>query len=60
KLGKDYTKEQAEELLEREVDKINSDLPRFKRIAHTIVREREFEKTTTAKIKRFVDDNKLA
>ena len=43
-----------------EVDKINSDLPRFKRIAHVIVREREFEKTTTAKIKRFVDDNKLA
>ena len=60
KLGKEYTKEQAEELLEAEVDKINSDLPRFKRIAHLIVRDREFEKTTTAKIKRFVEDNKRA
>lgn len=59
RLGKDYTREQAEELLEEEVDKINADLPRFKRIAHIIVREREFEKTTTAKIKRFVADNKL-
>lgn len=59
KLGKDYTPEQAAELLEKEVDKINSDLPRFKRIAHVIVRDREFEKTTTSKIKRFVDDNKL-
>ena len=58
KLGKDYTAEQAAELLESEVDKINSDLPRFKRIAHVIVRDREFEKTTTSKIKRFVDDNK--
>lgn len=60
KLGKGYTKEQAEELLEAEVDKINSDLPRFKGIAHLIVRDREFEKTTTAKIKRFVEDNKRA
>ena len=60
KLGKDYTAEQAAELLESEVDKINSDLPRFKRIAHVIIRDREFEKTTTSKIKRFVDDNKRA
>lgn len=59
-LGKDYTPEQAEALLEKEVDKINSDLPRFKRIAHVILREREFEKTTTAKIKRFVEDNRRA
>lgn len=59
-LGKDYTKEQAEALLEEQVDKINSDLPRFKKIAHVILREREFEKTTTAKIKRFVEDNKRA
>ena len=60
KLGKGYTPEQAAELLESEVDRINSDLPRFKRIAHVIVRDREFEKTTTSKIKRFVDDNKRA
>ncbi len=60
KLGKGYTPEQASALIEAEVDKINRDLPRFKRIAHTIVREREFDKTTSMKIRRFVEDNKRA
>ena len=59
-LGPDYTAEQAEALIEAAVDKINNDLPRFKRIAHVIVREREFDKTTTMKIRRFVEDNKRA
>ena len=60
KLGPDYTPEQAEALIDAEVDKINSDLPRFKRIAHVIVRDRDFDKTTTNKIRRFVEDNKRA
>ena len=60
KLGPDYTPEQAAALIEAEVDKINSDLPRFKRIAHVIVRERDFDKTTTNKIRRFVEDNRRA
>lgn len=60
KLGADFTAEQAEELIDAEVDKINDDLPRFKRIAHVIVREREFDKTTSMKIRRFVEDNKRA
>lgn len=60
KLGPDYTPEQASALIEAEVDKINSDLPRFKRIAHVIVRNRDFDKTTTNKIRRFVEDNKRA
>ena len=60
KFGADYTAEQAEALIEAEVDKINSDLPRFKRIAHVIVRDRDFDKTTTNKIRRFVEDNKRA
>ena len=59
-LGPDYTAEQAEALIDAAVDKINNDLPRFKRIAHVIVREREFDKTTTMKIRRFVEDNKRA
>ncbi|MBQ9272854.1 MAG: AMP-binding protein [Mogibacterium sp.] len=59
-LGADYTPEQAEALIEAKVDKINDDMPRFKRIAHVIVREREFDKTTTLKIRRFVEDNKRA
>ena len=60
KLGPDYTPVQANALIEAEVDKINSDLPRFKRIAHVIVRNRDFDKTTTNKIRRFVEDNKRA
>jgi long-chain acyl-CoA synthetase len=60
KLGAGYTTEQAEALIEAEVDRINDDLPRFKRIAHVIVREREFDKTTSMKIRRFVEDNKRA
>ena len=60
KLGADYTAEQAEALIDAEVDKINDSMPRFKRIAHVIVREREFDKTTTQKIRRFVEDNKRA
>ena len=60
KLGPDYTPDQANALIETEVDKINSDLPRFKRIAHVIVRERPFDKTTSMKIRRFVEDNKRA
>ncbi len=60
KLGADYTAEQAEALIDAEVDKINDSMPRFKRIAHVIVREREFDKTTSMKIRRFVEDNKRA
>ena len=60
KLGADYTPEQAEALLDEAVDKINDSMPRFKRIAHVIIREREFDKTTTQKIRRFVEDNKRA
>ena len=58
KLGEDYTAGQAEALIDAEVDKINDTMPRFKRIAHVIVRDREFDKTTSMKIRRFVEDNK--
>ena len=57
-LGKDATDEQIYELVQREIDKINADLPLFKKIAHIIVRKREFDKTTALKIRRFVEDNK--
>lgn len=60
KLGENYTDEQVEELIDAEVDKINSDHPRFKKIAHVIIRKREFDKTTGLKIRRFVEDNKRA
>ncbi len=47
-------------LIEAEVDRINAKSPRFKKIAHIIIRNREFDKTTSQKIRRFVEDNKRA
>lgn len=58
-LGEGYTKEDVEKLIWSEIDKINENLPFYKRIRKLVVREREFQKTTGKKIKRFVEDNKL-
>ena len=49
---------QVEKLLWAEVDKINDNLPFFKKIKKITVRREEFEKTTGKKIKRFVESNK--
>jgi len=57
-LGENHTDEQVLDLLWKEVDKINEELPFFKRIKKMSIRKRDFEKTTGKKIKRFVDDNK--
>ena len=57
-LGPDFSPEQLHALIDKEVDRINGDLPRFKKIAHIIIRDREFDKTTSMKIRRFVEDNK--
>ncbi len=57
-LGQDHTDEQVLELLWTEIDKINEDLPFFKRIKKIDIRKTDFEKTTGKKIKRFVDANK--
>ncbi|WP_227018170.1 AMP-dependent synthetase/ligase [Sinanaerobacter chloroacetimidivorans] len=57
-LGENYTDEQVEALIWKEIDKLNTDLPFFKRIKKIDVRKEEFEKTTGKKIKRFVDANK--
>ncbi len=48
----------VEELLWSEVEKLNADLPKFKKIQKIKVRSSEFEKTTGKKIKRFVEENK--
>lgn len=50
--------EAIKELLWSEVDKINADLPMFKKIKKLAVRSEEFEKNTSKKIKRFVETNK--
>jgi long-chain acyl-CoA synthetase len=47
------TKEEIYELMKTAVAEINEKLPSYKRIKGFIVRDKEFEKTTTQKIKRF-------
>ncbi|MDD3169386.1 MAG: AMP-binding protein [Eubacteriales bacterium] len=57
-LGENYTDEQVADLIWKEIDVLNNQLPFFKRIRKIDVRKEEFEKTTGKKIKRFVDSNK--
>ena len=59
-LGEDYSDQQALDLVWEEVDKLNAELPYFKKIRKIDIRKREFEKTTAKKIKRFVESNKGA
>ncbi|HBR31492.1 MAG TPA: AMP-dependent synthetase, partial [Clostridiales bacterium] len=47
------TKEEIHEIIRNAVEEINDKLPSYKRIKSFIIRDREFEKTTTQKIKRF-------
>ncbi len=47
--------EKALAMLKADVDRVNRHLAKFKRIAHVTIRETEFEKTTTRKIKRNAD-----
>ena len=59
-LGKEKAADEdaIQELLWEEVDKVNENLPLFKKIKKVIVRTEDFEKTTGKKIKRFVESNK--
>lgn len=59
-LGKEAAadEEAVKKLLWEEIDKVNADLPLFKKIKKVIVRTEDFEKTTGKKIKRFVEANK--
>jgi long-chain acyl-CoA synthetase len=49
-----YDEEKLNEVLSGEVRRINKELARFKRIKKFILRDEEFEKTTTRKIKRYL------
>ena len=44
---------EIEELIKRDVAKVNKTLVGYKRISKTTIRKNEFEKTTTKKIKRY-------
>lgn len=57
-LGKSHTEAEVENLIWKEIDTINTDLPYFKRIKKIEIRKEEFDKTTGKKIKRFVESNK--
>jgi long-chain acyl-CoA synthetase len=52
--GKKITPELINEILSEEVKKANAELSSFKQIKKFVVREQEFEKTTTQKIKRYL------
>ena len=50
--------EEIERELWKEVDKINLEVPYFKRIKAITLRKEEFEKNSSKKIKRFAEGNK--
>lgn len=47
-------------LIDHEVDRINQQLPDWKSVKHIVIKKSEFNKTTGLKIRRFVEENKLA
>jgi len=58
KLGENPDEEKVRELIQSVVDEVNKHNPVWKYIRKTIIRNEEFEKTTTKKIKRFAEANK--
>ena len=54
-LGRTPEKDELEKLIKAEVKKANKKLTNYKKIKHFEIREEEFEKTTTKKIKRYVE-----
>lgn len=60
-LGERYSdSDEVLKFIDGEIDKINADLPEWKRIRHIVIKNGEFKKTTAMKIKRFVEENKFA
>lgn len=54
-LGKAPSDEELNKIILAEVKKVNKKLSSYKRIQHFDIRKEEFEKTTTKKIKRYVE-----
>ena len=52
KLGENPDEERVRELIQSVVDDVNKNNPVWKYIRKTVIRNTEFEKTTTKKIKR--------
>lgn len=53
-FSKDKTKEEVEAAVKEAVTEVNKSLPVYKQVRDTELRDTEFEKTTTRKIKRFL------
>jgi hypothetical protein len=47
-------------LVSSEIDRLNANWPDWKRVKHIIIKKSELNKTTGMKIRRFVEENKLA
>lgn len=54
-LGEDYTEEQLKKLIGDEIKKVNEQMPAYKRVTDFDIRDTEFTKTTTRKIKRYAN-----
>ena len=52
------TKEEIKKIISDVVSSVNSKLPNYKHIKEFIIRDKEFEKTTTQKVKRYGDNMK--
>ncbi|MGE5472904.1 MAG: AMP-dependent synthetase/ligase [Ignavibacteriales bacterium] len=58
KSGTSLTEEIVNSLVSEEIKKINHSIPLYKNIRQYIIREEEFQKTTTKKIKRYLENTK--
>ena len=54
--GEELNQDRVLEIIEQEVKKINQQLIAYKAIKKVIIREEEFAKTTTRKIKRYIEE----
>jgi long-chain acyl-CoA synthetase len=52
--GRDYTTDEIERIIKGEVHRLSSGLAEFKKVKYIRIREDEFEKTSTKKIKRYL------
>lgn len=53
----DISEEELSAVMQKMIDEINDKMPAYKRIKRFNIRKTEFEKTTTRKIKRFLESN---
>ena len=54
----ELTVEELRQFIKKEIDRINEQMPVYKRVKRFAIRDTEFEKTTTRKIKRFDEANR--